>query len=773
MLNDNIVMLKLIQLGLTLSNEQGNLAAPGAGKYCIWQFNVNEDVLPSDPIELLRGIPEQAEVPPVARAHASGQVANPSAQPPLPAQPAPVPSSGPNANLLDLSPQDLPDMGSNAAGGGNLDFLRNSPEFQKLRAMVQADGQLLRPMLWEMGKQNPRWRRLMKRHPAGFIRLIDEPIKGLEGNLLGQLASGMPQAITVTLEEREAIECGIPEQAGVPPVARAHASGQVANPPAQPPLPAQPAPVPSSGPNANLLDLSPQRLPDMGSNAAGGGNLDFLRNSQEFQHLRAVIKANPQLMQPMLRELGKLNLHLLRLIQENQADFVRLINEPIEGGEGNLLGQLASGMPQAITVTPEEREAIERGIPEQAGVPPVARVHASGQVANPPAQPAPVPSSGPNANLLDLSPQGLPDMGSNAAGGGNLDFLRNSQEFQHLRAMIKANPQLMQPMLQELGKLNLHLLRLIQEHQADFVRLINEPIEGGEGNLLGQLASGMPQAITVTPEEREAIEHDSGSPSNSLEPSHVEKDPIEATENDGNSNITCSTSPAPNLRSSFFAVNGVIFCEQSSRIGRACNLVALVGVTLPFTVLPKMLLHGNFSIPLRSSPCLKTSKNYACNVAVSAQSPANNRYYSISDEELESRGFNLHRSVADLNLDHLNSVFVAVGFPRRDPDKIRVALENTDSLLRIEYKKTQKPVAFARATGDGVFNAVICDVVVDPSFQGIGLGKAVMERMSEELLEKGITNIALYSEPRVLGFYRPLGFVVDLMGSEEWCTLEN
>jgi GNAT superfamily N-acetyltransferase len=135
--------------------------------------------------------------------------------------------------------------------------------------------------------------------------------------------------------------------------------------------------------------------------------------------------------------------------------------------------------------------------------------------------------------------------------------------------------------------------------------------------------------------------------------------------------------------------------------------------------------------------------------------------FSISDEDLESRGFNLHRKIADLNLDHLNKVFVAVGFPRRDPQKIRLALENTNSLLWVEYKKTQKPVAFARATGDGVFNAIIWDVVVDPSFQGIGLGKAVMERLMEELLEKGIINIALYSEPRVLGFYRPLGFVAD------------
>ncbi|KAI7987808.1 Ubiquitin receptor RAD23c [Camellia lanceoleosa] len=34
----------------------------------------------------------------------------------------------------------------------------------------------------------------------------------------------------------------------------------------------------------------------------------------------------------------------------------------------------------------------------------------------------------PNANPLDLFPQGLPNMGSNAAGAGTLDFLRNSQQ---------------------------------------------------------------------------------------------------------------------------------------------------------------------------------------------------------------------------------------------------------------------------------------------------------------------------------------------------------
>lgn len=173
-----------------------------------------------------------------------------------------------------------------------------------------------------------------------------------------------------------------------------------------------------------------------------------------------------------------------------------------------------------------------------------------------------------------------------------------------------------------------------------------------------------------------------------------------------------------------------------------------------------MLLRGIISTPLPSSLRLRFTNRTPRNVAVSSSFAANYPL-SISDETLESRGFVLRRTAEGLNLDDLNGVFVAVGFPRRDPEKIRVALEHTESVLWVENRKTRRPVAFARATGDGVFNAIIWDVVVDPSFQGIGLGKAVMERLMKELLEKGIYNIALYSEPRVLGFYRPLGFVAD------------
>ncbi|CAO2839699.1 unnamed protein product [Amaranthus hypochondriacus] len=58
-LKQNVDMLKLIQIGLTFSDEHGNLPTCGTDKLCIWQFNfrefnINEDVFASDSIELMR-----------------------------------------------------------------------------------------------------------------------------------------------------------------------------------------------------------------------------------------------------------------------------------------------------------------------------------------------------------------------------------------------------------------------------------------------------------------------------------------------------------------------------------------------------------------------------------------------------------------------------------------------------------------------------------------------------------------------------------------------
>ncbi|XP_042442923.1 ubiquitin receptor RAD23b-like isoform X3 [Zingiber officinale] len=112
----------------------------------------------------------------------------------------------------------------------------------------------------------------------------------------------------------------------------------------------------------------------------------------------------------------------------------------------------------------------------------------------------------PNSSPLNMFPQGNTNS-EGGAGGGSLDFLRNNQQFLEFRAMVHANPQILQPMLQELSKQNPQLLRLIQEHHEEFLQLMNEPIEGLEGDLFDQPDQDeMPHTISVTPEEQAAME---------------------------------------------------------------------------------------------------------------------------------------------------------------------------------------------------------------------------------------------------------------------------
>ncbi|GAB2293130.1 UV excision repair protein RAD23 B [Dionaea muscipula] len=117
----------------------------------------------------------------------------------------------------------------------------------------------------------------------------------------------------------------------------------------------------------------------------------------------------------------------------------------------------------------------------------------------------PGPVSGtPNSSPFNMFPQ---ENLSDAAGDGlgPLEFLRNNEQFQALRSMVQTNPQILQPMLQELGKQNPHLLRIIQDHHAEFLQLLNEPLDGSEGDIYDQPDQDMPHAISVTQEEEEAI----------------------------------------------------------------------------------------------------------------------------------------------------------------------------------------------------------------------------------------------------------------------------
>jgi UV excision repair protein RAD23 len=87
-----------------------------------------------------------------------------------------------------------------AGGLGNLDFLRNNPQFQQLRQVVQQQPQMLEPILQQVGAGNPQLAQLIGQHPEQFLQLLSE-----DGDNDAPLPPGA-QAISVTEEERAAIE---------------------------------------------------------------------------------------------------------------------------------------------------------------------------------------------------------------------------------------------------------------------------------------------------------------------------------------------------------------------------------------------------------------------------------------------------------------------------------------------------------------------------------------------------------------------------------------
>jgi UV excision repair protein RAD23 len=91
------------------------------------------------------------------------------------------------------------------------------------------------------------------------------------------------------------------------------------------------------------------------------------------------------------------------------------------------------------------------------------------------------------------------------SGGDNSDlsFLRSAPQFQQLRQLVQTNPNLLQPLLQQVGQTNPDLLRIINNDPHAFLQMLSE---GSEDDDEGMGAPPGSQVIQVTQEEKEAID---------------------------------------------------------------------------------------------------------------------------------------------------------------------------------------------------------------------------------------------------------------------------
>ncbi|XP_066112681.1 UV excision repair protein RAD23 homolog B isoform X1 [Saccopteryx bilineata] len=139
--------------------------------------------------------------------------------------PPPAASTGaPQASVAAAAATTTATTTTTSSGGHPLEFLRNQPQFQQMRQIIQQNPSLLPALLQQIGRENPQLLQQISQHQEHFIQMLNEPVQeaGSQGGGGGGGSGGTAEAgsghmnyIQVTPQEKEAIErlkaLGFPE----------------------------------------------------------------------------------------------------------------------------------------------------------------------------------------------------------------------------------------------------------------------------------------------------------------------------------------------------------------------------------------------------------------------------------------------------------------------------------------------------------------------------------------------------------------------------------
>ncbi len=117
---------------------------------------------------------------------------------------------------------------------------------------------------------------------------------------------------------------------------------------------------------------------------------------------------------------------------------------------------------------------------------------------------------------------------------------------------------------------------------------------------------------------------------------------------------------------------------------------------------------------------------------------------------------NLHWVSDAKNIDFkaLSHLYKIAPLGDKSAKDLEVVFNN--SMFKYFVYDKNKLIGAGRALADGIDCSYICDVAIDPTYQGMGIGKAIMEKLIEDSKEH--QKIILYSVPTKEKFYEKLGF---------------
>ncbi|MFD2563817.1 GNAT family N-acetyltransferase [Aquimarina rubra] len=107
--------------------------------------------------------------------------------------------------------------------------------------------------------------------------------------------------------------------------------------------------------------------------------------------------------------------------------------------------------------------------------------------------------------------------------------------------------------------------------------------------------------------------------------------------------------------------------------------------------------------------------------------------------------------------EELRNLFLQTSWAKeRSLNDIRLLLQNTTVFIVMRDTNTEQLIGFGRALSDGVYRALLDDIVVDTVYRKQGLGKRIVKELLDQLL--GVEQIFLNTKPDLAAFYNQFGF---------------
>jgi ribosomal protein S18 acetylase RimI-like enzyme len=125
---------------------------------------------------------------------------------------------------------------------------------------------------------------------------------------------------------------------------------------------------------------------------------------------------------------------------------------------------------------------------------------------------------------------------------------------------------------------------------------------------------------------------------------------------------------------------------------------------------------------------------------------------------MENTHIQFRQSKSDIDLEQLKQLFDVHAFWARDRriEDLRIAIEHSNPTISVWDGDAL--IGFARATSDGIYRAMIWDVVIDEQYRGLGLGRRLVNTLISHPALDRVERVYLTTSHHQ-NFYERLGFV--------------